>query len=62
MMAVLEAVVFECHKKTFWDECKAGYARLKADPEAWAEYQEELRLWDCTSTDDLEDWPYECDE
>jgi hypothetical protein len=22
-----------------------GYAALRADPEAWAEYQEEIRLW-----------------
>jgi hypothetical protein len=30
------------------------YAALRADPEAWAEYQKELALWDCTLMDGLD--------
>jgi predicted transcriptional regulator len=59
IVAVLEEAVREYHRKKYWEEVDAGYARLRADPEAWAEYQEEIRAWDCTLMDGLEDWPYE---
>ncbi|MBM3477453.1 MAG: hypothetical protein FJX75_29640 [Armatimonadetes bacterium] len=39
----------------FFDEVDAAYARLQADPEAWAEELEERRLSENTITDDLED-------
>jgi len=39
----------------FFAEADAAYARLQADPEAWAEELEERRLWDNTLMDDLED-------
>jgi len=35
------------------------YARLREDPEAWAEELEERRLWECTLMDGLEDDPWE---
>ena len=34
-----------------------AYARLREDPEAWAEELEERRLWDTTLMDGLEDDP-----
>jgi hypothetical protein len=40
IVAVLEKAVREYHRKKYWEEVDAGYARLRADPEAWAEYQE----------------------
>jgi hypothetical protein len=32
----------------------ADYDALRADPEAWAEYQKELAIWDCTLMDGLD--------
>jgi hypothetical protein len=31
-----------------------GYARLRADPEAWQEELDERRLWDTTMADGLD--------
>jgi hypothetical protein len=59
IVAALEKAVREYYREKYWEEVDAGYARLRADSEAWAEYQEELRTWDCTLMDGLEDWPYE---
>jgi hypothetical protein len=59
MTAVVEAAVREYRANQFWKEVEAGYAALRADPKAWAEYQEEIRAWDCTLADGLEDFPYE---
>ena len=39
----------------FFDEVDAAYARLQADPKAWAEELEERRLSENTLMDDLED-------
>ena len=36
-----------------------AYARLRADPQAWAEELAERRLWECTLMDGLEDDPWE---
>jgi len=37
----------------FWREFEESYARLKADPEAWAAEEAERTLWDCTVGDGL---------
>ncbi len=37
----------------FWRQFNEGYANLKADPQAWAEYQAECKLWDNTVGDGL---------
>ncbi len=55
MTAIVESAVQEYRAAQFWKEVNAGYAALKADPEAWAEYQEEIGAWDCTLADGLED-------
>lgn len=49
-------------RQRFWDEVNAGYARLRADPQAWKAELEERALWDTTRMDGLEDFPYEWDE
>ena len=59
MTAIVEAAVREYRAEQFWKEVNAGYDALKANPEAWAEYQEEIRAWDCTLADGSEDFPYE---
>ena len=42
-------------RKRFMQEFNAAYARLQADPEAWAEELEERRLYENTLMDGLED-------
>jgi hypothetical protein len=42
-------------RKRFMEEFNAAYARLQADPEAWAEELEERRLYENTLMDGLED-------
>jgi predicted transcriptional regulator len=59
MTAIVEAAVREYRAARFWQELNAGYAALKADPEAWADYQKEISAWDCTLSDGLEEFPYE---
>jgi len=38
-------------RRAFFDELRAGFAALRADPKAWAEEQRERALWDMTNTD-----------
>jgi len=59
MTAIVEAAVREYQRNKYWEEYYADYAALRANPEAWAEYQEEIRAWDCTLADGLEDFPNE---
>ena len=59
MAAIAEEAVKEYERKKFWENYYAGYKALKADPSAWAEYQDEIKLWDTTLADGLEDWPSE---
>lgn len=56
---VVKEAVARYERDRFFDELDAAYARLKADPEAWADYQAELALWDSTLMDGLEDYPWE---
>jgi predicted transcriptional regulator len=62
MTAIVEAAVREYEIKKYWEEYYADYAALRADPQAWAEFQAELSEWDCTLMDGLKDLPYEQDE
>ncbi len=41
--------------ETFWREVEESTARLRADPDAWQEYQREIRLLEGGSMDGLED-------
>jgi predicted DNA-binding protein len=41
--------VFE--REHFMEALDAGFAKLKADPKAWAEELEERSAWDTTNTD-----------
>jgi hypothetical protein len=49
----------KAERERFWKSARDGYARLKADPEAWTEYQAEISLWDSTLMDGLEENPYD---
>jgi hypothetical protein len=56
---VVEAAANKIERERFWKNYREGFETLKADPEAWAEYQEELKLWDGQPLGGLEDYPYE---
>jgi hypothetical protein len=45
----------DLRRKRFMEEFNAAYARLQADPEAWAEELEERELYENTLMDGLED-------
>lgn len=51
---VIEDAVAKYERDTFWKGMHEGFARLKADPVAWKEYQDEVALWDSLSNDGLE--------
>jgi hypothetical protein len=51
---VLEKAVDAYRRKLFFEQLNAGYAELRADPEAWAEVEAERKLWDATLMDGLD--------
>jgi predicted transcriptional regulator len=52
---VIADAVDRYQKETFWRAMREGFARLRADPAAWGEYQDEAALWDSASGDGVED-------
>lgn len=54
MMDVLDKALDAYRRKVFLDQLNAGYAELRADPEAWAEHLAERKLWDATLMDGLD--------
>ena len=42
---VIADAVDRYQKENFWKAMHEGFARLRADPVAWREYQEEAALW-----------------
>jgi hypothetical protein len=60
MAEVLDKALDAYRRKLFFDRLNAGYAELRADPEAWAEHLAERQQWDATLMDGLdpdERWP-----
>jgi hypothetical protein len=41
-------------RKALLEAVNAGYAALRADPEAWAEFESERKVWDATLMDGLD--------
>jgi len=54
MMGVLDKALDAYHRKVFFEQLNAGYAKLRADPEAWAEHLAKRKLWDATLMDGLD--------
>jgi hypothetical protein len=52
--AELERAVEDYYNRQFWAAVDAGYAALRADPQAWAAEQAERRAWDATLADGLD--------
>lgn len=54
----LDQAIKDQDDRKFWEATNAGYAALRADPEAWARVEAERKLWDATLMDGLD--PNEC--
>jgi predicted transcriptional regulator len=54
MTEVLDEALDAYRRKLFFERLNAGYAELRADPEAWAEELEERKAWDATLMDGLD--------
>jgi hypothetical protein len=54
MPEVLDKALDAYRRKLFFEQMNAGYAELRADPEAWAEHLAERELWDATLMDGLD--------
>src|SRR5271156_949908 len=54
MMDVLDKALEDYRRKLFFEQMNAGYAELRADPEAWAKHLAERKLWDTTLMDGLD--------
>jgi hypothetical protein len=57
LQAVVVQAVETLRRQRFWADYHAAYATLKADPVAWADFQEELAAWEATLADGLEGEP-----
>ncbi len=49
---IIEDIVTAYEKELFFKKLDADYTRLKQDPQAWKEYQDELAEWDITLKDE----------
>jgi hypothetical protein len=51
---VLDKALDAYRRKVFFEQLNAGYAELRADPQAWAEHLAERQQWDATLMDGLD--------
>lgn len=58
MGEILADLIERERRRRLFDQADAAYVRLQADPEAWAEYQAELRSMEGTLMDGLKDDPW----
>jgi len=54
---IVTDLVERYEKELFWKGVREDYARLRADPIAWKDYQDEVAVWDTTAGDGLESEP-----
>jgi hypothetical protein len=57
MQEVLDLAIEAYRRRLFLEETNAAFARLRDDPSAWAEVQEERAAWDQALGDGLDDEP-----
>ena len=55
MQTVLDATIEQYRRDLFFRDLDDGFARLRADPEAWEEEVSERRLWESTLMDGSSD-------
>jgi hypothetical protein len=53
-LEILDKALDAYRRKVFFEQVNAGYAELRADPEAWAALEAERKLWDATLMDGLD--------
>jgi hypothetical protein len=53
MLAVVDEAVETLRRQRFLEQVNAAYARLREDPDGWAEIEAERRYWDITLPDGL---------
>ena len=53
MVDVLDEAIENLHHQHVLEQTNAGYAALRADPEAWRELEKERAAWDATLSDGL---------
>lgn len=53
-MDILDKALDAYRRKLFFDQLNAGYAALRADPDAWAAEMQERKVWDATLMDGLD--------
>jgi hypothetical protein len=51
---VIEDAIAQYEREKFWREVESSVARLRADPVAWQDYQDEIRFFEGGSMDGLE--------
>ncbi len=51
---IIEDAVRQYRKERFWAGVEEDLARLRADPVAWKDYQDEIAVWDTLASDGLE--------
>jgi hypothetical protein len=54
MTEVLDKALDAYRRQVFLEAVNAGYAALRADPQAWAEHLPERKVWDATLMDGLD--------
>jgi predicted transcriptional regulator len=55
MQAVLEQALEQYRRQQLLEATNAAYAALRADPDAWAELEQERLTWEQTLADGLEE-------
>jgi hypothetical protein len=50
----LDQAIKDQYDHKFWEATNAGYAALRANPQAWAEVEAEREAWDATLMDSLD--------
>jgi predicted DNA-binding protein len=59
---VIQKLIREHEKQEFFKGLAEDFRRLRNNPEAWAEYQREIAMWDTALMDGLENEPLWEDE
>jgi hypothetical protein len=54
----LDRAIKDQYDHKFWEATNAGYAALRADPQAWTEMETERKAWDATLIDGLDPDPH----
>lgn len=57
MGEIVTFLVDRYERERFWKGAKEDLARLKADPVAWQDYQDEIAVWDSLAGSGLENEP-----